>query len=139
MYPCLLYTSTGATTTGSYRLTLADIPGAIYVAPGGDGGPMTNGWMHTGDIQVGSLDVWSFTANTNDGIFLSFANTLTNGVLDPYIRLYGPDGTLLSENGGYGTKAVQVAERATNSCLLYTSARDAKRGTWNTSRKEVNA
>src|SRR6202042_1951418 len=90
-------------------------PGPIYVAAGGDGGPMTNGWMHTGTIQIGTLDVWSFSANTNDGIFISFANTLTNGVLDPYIRLYVPDGTLFQENGGYGTKAVQVGERATNS------------------------
>lgn len=106
---------TGGSTTGSYRLTLAKAPGAISVAPGGDGGPLTNGWMHAGNIQVGSLDVWNFQANANDGIYLSLGNTQTNGVLDPYLRLYGPDGALLQQNGGYGTLVVPVAERAPSS------------------------
>ena len=56
----------GTTATGTYRLTLAKSPGAVFVAPGDDGGPMTNGVLHTGTILTGDLDMWTFTANNGD-------------------------------------------------------------------------
>jgi hypothetical protein len=42
-------------------------------------------------------------------------NLMTNGTLDPFFRLYGPDGALLSLVGGYGYLAESIVLRATNS------------------------
>ena len=53
---------------------------------------MTNNWKHTGFIDVGDLDEWNFTANAGDTIALRMGATN----LTPWIRLYGPDGTLES-------------------------------------------
>ena len=38
--------------TGTYRLTMAHTPGPITVSPGDEGGPLTNGAMHTGEIPL---------------------------------------------------------------------------------------
>ena len=40
----------GPSGTGSYRLTLAKTGAAVVVSPDDEGGPMTNGAMHTGTI-----------------------------------------------------------------------------------------
>src|SRR5262245_18619279 len=54
--------------TGTYRLTMTHTPGPITISPGDDGGPLTNGSMHTGEITNGDLDVWTFTATAGDRI-----------------------------------------------------------------------
>ena len=54
--------------TGTYRLTMTHTPGPITVSPGDEGGPLTNGATHTGEIVKGDLDVWTFTANAGDRI-----------------------------------------------------------------------
>jgi hypothetical protein len=99
--------------TGSYLLNLAQSPGAIYVAPGDEGGPLTNGWKHTGVIDLGDLDVWSFNANAGDNIVLRMGSTNFN----PWIRLYGPTGTLLGSagSGAAGALMEEIAVQATNS------------------------
>src|SRR4030095_8812983 len=48
--------------SGTYRLTMTHTPGPITVTPGDQGGPLTNGAMHTGEIVRGDLDVWTFSA-----------------------------------------------------------------------------
>src|SRR6185295_15477453 len=48
--------------TGTYRLTMTHTPGPITVSPGDDGGPLTNGAIHTGEILPGDVDVWTFDA-----------------------------------------------------------------------------
>jgi trimeric autotransporter adhesin len=99
--------------TGGYLLTLAKTPGAVEVSPGDQGGALTNGYKHTGFIDVGDLDVWTFTANSGDGIVLRMG--LTN--INPWIRLYGPDGTLIGQgfNGSSGIRDADLQLRATNS------------------------
>ena len=100
---------------GSYRITLAKTGDPVVIAPGTEGGPMTNGFMHTGTVDFGDAEVWTFHANAGDGIYVRMGNTTTNGLLDPYFRLYDPSGALLSYVGGYGFKAEAVSARATNS------------------------
>src|SRR5438067_1080284 len=99
--------------TGAYLLNLAKSPGAIFVAPGDEGGPMTNGWKHTGTIDLGDLDVWSFDANAGDSIVLRMGAANFN----PLIRLYGPNGALVGSagNGTSGFLNVDLAVGATNS------------------------
>jgi len=104
----------GSVATGTYRLTLARSPGAVFVAPGDEGGPMTNGVMHTGTIDTGDLDVWTFSANSGDAIVVRVGETTdTSGNFTPWVRLYSPNGTLL--DSGFGALAGEAAVTATNS------------------------
>jgi hypothetical protein len=98
--------------TGNYFLTLAKAPGAISVSPGDEGGPLTNGWQHTGSLIGGDLDVWSFSANAGNSVVLRMGATNYN----PWIRLYNPNGTLVGAagNGVSGNHDVEVAIQATN-------------------------
>jgi len=81
--------------TGDYRLTLAKTGSPIVVSPGDEGGPMTNGVMHTGAISVGDLDVWSFTAQAGEALVVRAGIITGSGNLYPWVRLYGPDGASL--------------------------------------------
>jgi trimeric autotransporter adhesin len=104
----------GTTATGTYRLTLAKSAGAIFVAPGDEGGPMTNGVMHTGTIDVGDLDVWTFSASSGDALVVRMGEVVdSSGNFDPWIRLYSPGGKLLSSS--FGVLAAEVTATATNS------------------------
>ena len=104
----------GTSATGTYRLTLAKSPGTVFVAPGDAGGPLTNGVMHTGTIDVGDLDVWTFSANSGDAIVVRLGeNVDTSGSFTPWVRLYGPDGKL--QDSGFGALAGEVTITATNS------------------------
>jgi hypothetical protein len=98
--------------TGNYLMTLAQAPGAIFVSPGDEGGPMTNGWQHTGSLSAGDLDVWSFAANAGDGVVLRMGATNYN----PWIRVYSPAGTLVGTagNGVVGNHDVDLSFQATN-------------------------
>ena len=99
--------------TGDYRLTLAKTGSPIVIAPGEQGGPMTNGWMHTGTINTGTLDVWSFTAQAGQSLVVRLGDYTGTANLLPWVRLYGPDGSYLGN--GYSAYAGEVAVRATNS------------------------
>ena len=99
--------------SGTYILTLAKTGSAIVVSPGDEGGPMTNGVAHQGNLPVGDLDVWNFTANAGDSIVLKMGQTSDTNNFDPWVRLYGPDGALLASSSG--TSAAEVTIRATNS------------------------
>src|SRR5206468_2840921 len=100
--------------TGNYTLNLAKAPGTITLAPGDEGGPLTNGVKHTGVIEVGDLDMWSFNATAGDSIVLrSGADSFT-----PFIRLYGPDGAPLATSTaapGSGVRDAEAVFRMTNS------------------------
>ena len=93
--------------TGSYRLTLAQGPGAVEVSTGDQGGPMTNGATNAGSIYQGDFDTWTFTATQGDHI------TLTMGAVNPvsahfapWMRLVSPTGVLLGNSfPGAGTAA----------------------------------
>ena len=99
--------------SGTYILTLAKTGSAIVVSPGDEGGPMTNGVAHQGNLPVGDLDVWNFTANAGDSIVLKMGQVTAVGNFDPWIRLYGPDGALVASSAS--TSAAEVTIRATNS------------------------
>jgi trimeric autotransporter adhesin len=99
--------------TGTYNLNLAKIPGAFATAPGDDGGTLTNGIETPGTIDVGDLDMWSFTANAGDSIELRMGAVNLN----PSIQLYGPDGKLVSSagSGATGIRDAVLSISATNS------------------------
>ena len=114
----------GTDASGSYRLTLAKSPGAFTVPGGDEGGPMTRGVNHTGAITVGDLDLWSFTATQGDAIIIAMAETQGDADFTPWIRLYGPTGSLVQDNwDGTAVQHGRVAP-ATGSYTLVVGTRD---------------
>lgn len=81
--------------TGPYSLTLAQAPGVVFVAQGDEGGALTNAISVSGKIDVGDLDLWTFTACRTHRIVLELAATPLNSGFHPQMRLYGYDGALL--------------------------------------------
>ena len=96
----------GATGTGPYRLTLAKTGAPITVSAGDEGGTLTNGVMYTGVISHGDLDVWSFTANAGESMVVRMGDVGGTNTLDPWVRLYGPNGALLDSS--YSSVAAAV-------------------------------
>jgi hypothetical protein len=99
--------------TGGYALRLEQIPAAIFVSPGDEGGTLTNGVETPGTIDVGDLDLWTFTANSGDSIELRMGAVNLN----PWIQLYGPDGKLVGSagTGVTGIRDAVLSITATNS------------------------
>ena len=94
---------------GSYRLTLVQAPGAFVVTGGDEGGPMTNGADHQGNLYAGDLDQWSFQANKDDYIALSVGEIVPVGPdpgFYPWIRLVGPTGVVY--DSAYGPLVAQI-------------------------------
>jgi hypothetical protein len=99
--------------SGDYRLTLAKTDDPVIISTGDDGGPMTNGWMHTGLIVTGDLDLWTFSANSGDALIVRVGAITGTNTFTPWVRLYGPNGKLLGS--GFGGVAGEATTTATNS------------------------
>ena len=113
--------------TGDYRLTLAKTGSPIVITPGEQGGPMTNGWTHTGTINTGTLDAWSFTAQAGQSLVVRVGDFTGTANLIPWVRLYGPDGAELG-GGGFSQYAGEVAVRATSSGTFTVLVADGNNG-----------
>src|SRR5579871_2778459 len=72
--------------SGAYRLTLADTGDPVVITPGDDGGPMTNGFMHTGNIAVGDLDLWTFTATPGEALVVRVGDIVSTNTFTPWVR-----------------------------------------------------
>jgi hypothetical protein len=105
--------STGRNQTGDYRISLAKTGSALTLAALDEGGALTNGASYLGVIDVGDMDAWSFTANAGETIAIWAGETTAGASLLPWLRLYGPDGTLLAQD--FNATAAEVTARATNS------------------------
>jgi hypothetical protein len=98
---------------GFYVLTLARTGGAIVVSPGDEGGPLIGAGTYSGDITLGDLDLWSFTACAGDILAVTATESSQTNAFAPWVRLYGPTGLLIGSS--FGATAGTVAVRATNS------------------------
>ena len=85
----------GDDNTGAYALTFARLPGAQVVDA--DSGPLVSGQRRAGTIDVGDLDIYTFTADPGDSVSVLFADA-ANTSFDPLLRVFGPDGALLRED-----------------------------------------
>lgn len=110
--------------SGGYRLTLGKTGSPIVISAGDEGGTLINGIMHTGTIDIGDMDVWSFTANAGDSIVARMGEMAAGSSLTPALWLYGPDGRLLDSYGASGV-AAEVGFRATNSGTFTLVAADS--------------
>jgi uncharacterized repeat protein (TIGR01451 family) len=101
------------TQTNSYRLTLAKSGSSVTVSPGDTGGPLTNGSYNVGVIDVGDLDVWSFTASVGESIVVRAGRLSGSAFFGPALRMYGPDGALVMASPADGYYTAEVTNRAT--------------------------
>jgi hypothetical protein len=83
------------------------------VSAGDEGGPLTNGVAHQGNLPIGDLDLWNFTASAGQGIIVRAGQMSDTNNFDPWVRVYGPDGALLGSD--QASAVGEVAIRATNS------------------------
>jgi hypothetical protein len=110
---------------GSYTLTLARSQAAFTISPGDQGGPLTNGSNHTGDIHIGDLDMWSFTASAGDSIIVSVGETGVDTALFPWIRLRGPAGQDLGSSFGGLVGQIAIAAPASGSYTVVVGTGDS--------------
>src|ERR1035441_5582907 len=102
--------------TGTYRLYFAQLPGTFVVPPGDDGGSLTNGGNYSGTIQLGDLDLWSFSANAGDRIIVRGAALTSTNDFEPWLRIYDPHGVLVADSGINSSVDVEELDlTATNS------------------------
>ena len=80
--------------TGTYKLYLAKIPGGFTIPAGDQGGPLSNGGVNSGTIDLADLDMWTFSANALDNYIISVQETVSSA-FSPFMALYDPDGNLL--------------------------------------------
>jgi hypothetical protein len=129
--------------SGAYRLTLAKTGSPVVVSPGDEGGPLTNGLMHTGTLDVGDLDAWTVAAIAGERIAVRMGEVTDGSTLTPWLRIYSPAGVLLGSS--FSAVAAEVAITATLSGTFLVVAGDttasysgsgayrltlAKTGTW---------
>jgi deoxycytidine triphosphate deaminase len=94
---------------GTYRLSMTHTPGPITVTAGDQGGPLTNGAMHSGEILQGDLDVWTFTAAAGDRIAVHVGEVSQVDDFQPWIRLWAPNGAQIGELSGPDAAAIDGA------------------------------
>jgi hypothetical protein len=116
--------TSGFAGSGNYRLTLARTGSPLAISANDEGGPLTNGTIHTASIEVGDIDTWSLTASAGESMVIRMGE-VTAG-LAPQLRLYGPDGVLLDSSSG--VVATEVTARATNSGTFLLVAGDLTSG-----------
>ncbi|MEP7346134.1 MAG: hypothetical protein ABI877_12735, partial [Gemmatimonadaceae bacterium] len=109
--------------TGDYRLVVQK-PGAFVTPPGDEGGPMSNGAIHSGTIVVGDLDRWTFAANQNETIALSVGEVSGND-FTPWIRLVSPSGHLVANTWNTTVAQVNVTATETGTYTLAIGTADA--------------
>ena len=81
---------------GPYTMHLVKAPGTIITPPNDEGGPMTNGATHPGELTLGDMDAWTFSANAGENLWLRMGAP----TLRPWLHLYGPGGVLISSSAG---------------------------------------
>jgi hypothetical protein len=81
--------------SGTYNLTYVNVPGAFIVPAGDEGGSFT-GTSHEGTVTLGDEDVWRFTLCPGEPIALRCTELTGTSSFNPWLRLYGPGGNLIT-------------------------------------------
>ena len=85
--------SSGFASTGSYELHFARMPGA------NEGGALPNGDSVLGDLTLGDLDSYTFTATAGESFLLRIGD-LNGTSMFPWIRVYDPNGAAVDSQFG---------------------------------------
>ncbi len=112
--------------TGNYRLSLAKTGSALVISPSDDGGALINGTNYTATIDTGDVDAWTFTANAGESIAVWMGEITSGSTLNPWLRIFGPDGAMLTDD--FNASAAEVTVRATNSGTFTVIVNDGNSG-----------
>ncbi len=108
---------------GGYALTLVRAPGEPAALPGDEGGALTNAVVNSGTLALGDADAWSFFGTPGDSNIVRVVSTN----FTPWIRLYGPDGSLAGEaNVGNSFTRENTLRAGITEAGLYTVVLSAK-------------
>jgi hypothetical protein len=102
---------------GDYYLRLARTPATFDVPAGDHGGAMTNATAHTGRIELGDLDIWTFSAAQGATITVTMAEipvppTEPDPGFWPWIRVLGPTGATVVCGNCWGDLVTQMSATA---------------------------
>lgn len=101
--------------TNYYRINLVKTGSPLFVSLGDEGGPMTSGLTHYGTITIGDLDAWTVSATAGETIIVRMGETNDFGGFYPRVRIYSPNGILLSPYfGSWGNYAGEISVTASN-------------------------
>jgi hypothetical protein len=93
--------------------TSSRLPGAPVIAD--EGGPMTNGGNHDGVIEVGDLDLWTFSGQSGDKIVLRSGRLSGDPNFNPWLRLYDQSGVVVASTAtATAVSAVEISLTLTN-------------------------
>jgi len=82
------------TTSGSYALTLVQVPGAVPVSGGIAGGALSQGGASSGSNSRGKIDVWTFNGVAGQTATVTLNKTGGDGFF-PEIAVVSPTGSIL--------------------------------------------
>src|SRR5439155_707542 len=85
---------------------------AVVVSPADEGGPLTNGAMETGTLEIGRASCRERTETSGDAIVVNMREVVSGSTLWPELRIYSPRGALLTGVHHYGAEAAEVATTA---------------------------
>jgi trimeric autotransporter adhesin len=102
---------------GDYYVRLARTPATYEIPPGDHGGPMMNAIAHTGRIELGDLDIWTFSAAQGATITVTMAEipvppTDPDPGFWPWIRVLGPTGATVVCGNCWGNVVAQMSTTA---------------------------
>ncbi len=100
--------------TGTYQLNYLKTPGDFVVSGGDEGGPLANGSQNSATIQVGDLDLWSFSATNGNRVVLRLGQLTAVNYFNAWLRVYGPDGVLIGAGPIAGQADTEIAVTVTN-------------------------
>jgi predicted RNA-binding protein with TRAM domain len=112
--------------SGNYRISMAKTGIPLEISPVDEGGALTNGASYLSALDVGDVDAWTFTANAGQSIAVWVGESSTGTTLLPWLRLFGPDGSLLAAD--FNASAAEVTVRATNSGTFLVVVSDGNNG-----------
>ncbi|MFO1450345.1 MAG: immunoglobulin domain-containing protein [Opitutaceae bacterium] len=102
--------------TGTYRLNALRIPGVHTIPAGDEGGPVANAQNYDGTTVNGDLDPFVFAASVGNALTISITETSGGNAYYPQIRLFGPNGALISNQTD--NTAASIAHTTTQAGLF---------------------
>lgn len=110
---------------GDYALS------AVIVDASADVGDSTlnSGQPLTGTLKLGEIDTFTFDAEADETLFLTFSESVGTGLFNPGIFLYGPNGELLdsteSTTTGYALSDFALTQTGTHTIVLRDASADS--------------
>lgn len=97
--------------SGNYRIDLVVSGKTLTVSGTDQGGAILSGEQKTGNLALGDVDGWTFTAAAGDHIFAGLGDADgATGALTPYLVLVAPDGQVVDYE--YGSSGAGVSGKA---------------------------